>query len=318
VSASSKNVALIALLSVIWGTAFLFIDLGLDDFSPFLFAALRFDIAGPLLLAAAFLWLGRDAIPRGRAQWQTVLVTSVFNIFAYHALVYWGQLYTLEAIAAVIVGLNPIAATAFSRLLLKDERLGRYGAVGLAIGLAGIVVLELLRPGALLNLQGWAELAIALGVSCWALGAVVSRRLDHKMPAATLTAWQMLLGAVLLHAFAFAVEGGGRMEWTTVGTASLLYLALLSSGFGYFLFFFLVPRVGAIRTTVVSTLTPISATVAGVIVLADPVEPRMLIAFALIVVSFLMVTEPWKERAPRPSQGAGAPAPASEGPPKAT
>ncbi len=298
--AASTNVLLIVLLSVIWGTAFLFITLGLRDFSPFLFAALRFDIAGPVLLLFAVLRVGRKAFPRGAAQWKAVAATSVLNILLYHALTYWGQGHTLEAIAAVIVGLNPILATAFSRVLLKDERVTRMGLIGLAIGLGGIVLLQVLKPGAPLDIQGLGELAVAGAVSCWALGTVVSRRIDHKMPAVTLTAWQMLIGAVLLHITAFALEGGGTMNWTTTGTVSLLYLALLSSGFGYFLFFFLVPRVGPIRTTVVSTLTPISATVAGVIVLADPVQPRMLVAFAMIVVSFLLVTEPWKAAAPKP------------------
>ena len=292
------DVALLLLLSVIWGTAFLFITLGLDDFSPFLFAALRFDIAGPVVLAAAFLWSRKDALPRGRTQWTAVLATSALNILGYHALLYWGQGHTFAAVASVIVGLNPILATAFSRALLKDERLKGLGLAGLGVGLGGIALLQILKPGQPFDLQGLGEIAVAGAVACWALGTVVSRRIDHKMKPVTLTAWQMLIGAVLLHITAFAIEGGGRMDWTPSGTASLLYLALLSSGFGYFLFFFLVQRMGPIRTTVVSTLTPISATVAGVLVLADPVEPRMLIAFALIALSFTMVTEPWKARAP--------------------
>jgi drug/metabolite transporter (DMT)-like permease len=115
----------------------------------------------------------------------------------------------------------------------------------------------------------------------------------------------MLLGALLLHITAFVVEGGGRATWTQTGTISLLYLALLSSAFGYFLFFFLVGRMGAIRTTVVSTLTPISATIAGVLVLQDPVELRMLIAFSLIVISFALVTELWKAKPPAPPKAAG-------------
>ena len=298
---SSANALLIVLLSIIWGTAFLFITLGLHDFSPFLFAALRFDIAGPLLLVVAFVRVGRKAFPRGAAQWQAVTATGILNILAYHAIVYWGQQFTQEAIASVIVGLNPILATAFSRLLLKDERVGRMAIAGLALGLAGIVLLQLLKPGQPLDIQGIGEIAVGVGVACWALGAVVSRRIDHKMPAVTLTAWQMIVGAALLHIVAFAFEGGGRASWTATGTSALLYLALLSSGFGYFLFFFLVPRVGAIRTTVVSTLTPISATVAGVLVLHDPVEARMLIAFALIVVSFALVTQPWSNHGESPS-----------------
>lgn len=306
--ASSANLVFLACLSVIWGTAFLFITIGLGDFSPILFAALRFDIAGPVLLAAAFAWSRKGFLPRGRAQWSAILAASVLNILGYHALLYWGQQHTYEAVAAVIVGLNPILATVFSRLLLKDERVGALGAAGLALGLAGIALLSLLKGGEAFDLRGLGEFAVAGAVASWALGTVVTRRIDHKLSPASLTAWQMLMGAGLLHATAFLTEGGGRAAWTPGGVGSLLYLALLSSGFGYFLFFFLVARVGPIRTTVVSTLTPVSATLAGVLVLHDPVEPRMLIAFAMIVLSFAMVTEPWKARgAPAAPAPAGAP-----------
>ncbi len=297
---TAAHLALLLLLSVIWGLAFLFVDLGLDAFSPLLFAALRFDIAGPLLLLAAYLWAPEHILPKGRAQWSVILWTAALNILGYHALLYWGQQYTFEAIASVIVGLNPVLTTVFSRAMLKDERLAATGLVGLGIGLGGIAVLAVLKGGNIFDLQGVGEFAVAAAISCWALGTVVSRRIDHKMAPANLTAWQMVVGAVMLHPLAFFAEGGGTAQWTQTGIVSLVYLALLSSGFGYFLFFYLVPRLGPIRTAVVSTLTPISATVAGVIVLNDPVEPRMVIAFAMIVVSFLLVVEPWKARGPPP------------------
>lgn len=296
--AREAHILLLLLLSVIWGTAFLFVDLGLDAFSPFLYAALRFDIAGPLLLLAAYLWSREGILPRGRDQWTVILATAVLNILGYHALLYWGQQYTYEAVAAVIVGLNPILTTVFSRAILPDERVGLIGFAGLALGLGGIAVLAALKGGAVFDLQGLGEIACAAAVACWALGTVVSRRIDHKMAPANLTAWQMLVGAAMLHPLALVAEGGGTAQWTQTGVVSLLYLALLSSGFGYFLFFYLVPRLGPIRTAVVSTLTPISATAAGVVVLDDPVEVRMLIAFALIVISFLLVVEPWKARSP--------------------
>lgn len=296
--AAPVNLALIVVLSVLWGVAFLFIKLGLADFSPILFAALRFDIAGPILLAAAIAVSRGGALPRGRKQWSAVLWGAGLNMVAYHTLTYWGQQQTQPAVGAVIVGLNPVLATAFSFALLKTERVGALGAVGLALGIAGIILLEALKGGALFDLKGVGEIAIAAGVSCWALGAVMSRRIDHKLPPAALTAWQMVLAAPALHVMALVAEGGGRAAFTATGTVSLLYLALLSSGLGYFLFFFLVGRVGPIRTTVVSTLTPVSATAAGVVALDDPVEPRMLVAFAMIVTSFALVTEPWKRGGP--------------------
>lgn len=291
------NLLLLAVLSLIWGTAFVFIHQGLSSFSPVFFAALRFDIAGPLLLGATYVVSRTQWLPHGGKQWLAVSVTAVLNIVGYHALLYWGQQHTYEAVAAVIVALNPSLTTVFSRALLPGERVGPLGVAGLVVGLCGIALLALFKPGALFDLRGLGELAVAGAITCWALGTVVSRRIDHKLPPATLTAWQMILGAVLLHLGSAWAEPHATATWTVASVGALLYLAVLSSAVGYFLFFTLVSRVGPIRAALVSTLSPVWATLAGVVLLGDPLELRMVLAFTLILGAFALVVRPARARA---------------------
>lgn len=200
----AQDLALVLALGAIWGTAFMFISLGLESFPPLLFAALRFDISA-LTLAALALTLGRGKgplLPRGRAQWLAVGIAGLLNVAAYHAFLFWGQQFTTAGIAAVIVGLNPVLTTVFSRALLDDERVGKGGLLGLALGLGGIVLLASLKPGSLLDAQGIGELAVVVAIAAWALGSVLVKKSKHGMDTFAFIAWHSFAGAALLHATA--------------------------------------------------------------------------------------------------------------------
>ncbi len=291
---AGRNLILLLGLGAIWGTAFMFISLGFRGFqeAPFLFAALRFDIAGVFVLAVAAV-RGANLIPRGRAQWTAITIAAVLNVAAYHAFLFWGQRYTTAAVAAVIVGLNPVLTTFASRLLLKDERMGLGGLLGLASGLTGVIILASLKPGSsLFDLKGLGELAVVVAVASWALGSTIVRRTRHGMDVFAFTAWHMLVGALVLHVVAFPVENLGDVVWNRDAVISLLYLAIASSGVGFLMYFTLLERVGPIRSNLVSHVAPVFAAVAGWVVLGQPFELRALAAFVLIAAGFMLVARP--------------------------
>jgi drug/metabolite transporter (DMT)-like permease len=300
----------------------MFITLGLPSFSPILFAAFRFDVAGAVLLAVALALalrrprregVGRFShlLPRGRAQWVAVCVAAVLNVGMYHALLFYGQGILLEdgtpalspAVAAVIVGLNPILTTVAARAFLSDERVGAAGVLGLGLGFLGILILASTKPGASLSFFGEGDLLdldaarlamlLALGaIASWSLGSTLVRRTRHGMDVYGFTAWQMLLGAALLHVGALLVEGGGRARWDGAGIVSLLYLAVVSSSVGFVIYFTLLERVGPIRANLVSHVAPIFAALASFLWLGFPLEPRAFLAFLLIAGGFGLVARP--------------------------
>jgi probable blue pigment (indigoidine) exporter len=166
---AGTNLLLLLFLAAIWGTAFMFITMGLGAGRPFnaaptLFAAFRFDIAGAVILAIA-LARGANLRPTGRKQWIAIGIAAVLNVGAYHAFLFWGQRFTSEAVASVIVGLNPLITTLLSRVLLNDERVGWGGALGLGLALSGIVTLALLKGGSIFDAQGLGEIAVVAAVA---------------------------------------------------------------------------------------------------------------------------------------------------------
>ncbi|MBI2076892.1 MAG: EamA family transporter [Euryarchaeota archaeon] len=286
------DLALLLFLSVLWGVAFAFINMGLLRFSPILFAAFRFDLAGVCLLFIALLHDPRDFVPARGRQWAAILAAGGLMTGAYHAFLFWDQRDTTASVAAVIVGLSPVLTTIFSRALLHDDRVGRHGLVGLGLGFFGIVVLATTKGGSILDARGVGELAIVAAITSWALGSVIVKRLKHGMGVFKFAAWQTIVGAVLLHLTSLVIEPDPKIVVDRAGLFALLYLALVSSGIGFMIYFGLVEEVGPIRVNVVSYLAPIFATIAGIALLGQPFEWRALVAFAFIVTGFVLVARP--------------------------
>lgn len=293
-----------------WGTAFTFITIGLDRFTPFLFASLRFDITGFLLLAVAAVRRKGPLFPQTRNQWTTVVIAGLLMTGAYHAFLFWGQDSTTSGIAAIIVGLSPVLTTVFSHSLLHEDRLGWRGILGVLIGFGGIIILGSLKEDQSFDAQFWGEAAVVAAIASWALGSVLVKRAKHGMEVFSFAAWQALVGALGLHITTFVLEGGGAIRESSSGWsmpwafASLFYLAVISSGIGFIIYFKLVESVGPIRVNLVSYIAPVFANIAGIWILKETLELRAVFAFMLIATSLTLVIRSKRHPPAAPSAAA--------------
>ncbi|MBP1985734.1 DMT family transporter [Halolamina salifodinae] len=287
-----RNLALFLLLAAIWGSAFMAIKAGLDaGFPPVLFAAVRYDIAGVLMLGYAW-WVVDDPIPRGRDQWATVAVGAVLLIAAYHAFLFIGEAdeSVTSGSAAVLVSLSPLLTTGFARLFLPEERLEIVGLFGLLLGLAGAVVLANPDPDALLSGGMGAKLLIVAAAASFALGSVLTRRIDSDLPVESMEGWSMLLGALLMHVLSLGLgESPATLELTPGIVASLLYLSVIASALGFLIYFDLLDRLGPIEINLVSYVAPVFAAISGWLVLGEVVTPETGVGFLLIVMGFSLL-----------------------------
>ncbi|XVH32103.1 DMT family transporter [Haloferacaceae archaeon DSL9] len=286
-----RNVGLFLVLAAVWGSAFMAINLGLEFFPPVLFAAIRYDVAGVIMLAYAFVVLD-DPIPRGRGQWSVVAVGAVFLIAAYHAFLFVGQqsAAVTSAIAAVIVSLSPILTTAFARVLLPSERLTAIGIAGLVLGLAGVIVLSQPDPGNIGGGAVGAKLLVLAAAASFAFGSVLTRRIDAQLPIEALEAWAMLFGGLLMHVVAIGRgESVAQITWTLDAVLALGYLSVVASALGFLIYFDLLDRLGPIEINFVSYVAPVFAALSGWLFLSEGLSATTVGGFALILLGFILL-----------------------------
>ncbi|QSG09803.1 DMT family transporter [Halapricum desulfuricans] len=302
-----RNALLFVVLSVVWGSAFVAIKAGLADIPPVLFAAIRYDVAGALVLGYAVLTVERWR-PRTRHEWAAVAVGSVFLIAGYHALLFVGEQGTTSAAAAVVVSLSPVLTTGFARLLLPEERLTGVGIAGLLLGLVGVAVLVRPDPA---NLFGRDVVSVGLvfgAALSFAFGSVLLRWLDAGLPIETLEAWSMVGGAILMHVLSVALlgESPAAIDWTPRAIVALGYLSLIASAVGFLVYFDLLDRLGPVEINLVSYLAPVVAAVVGFAFLGEVIDAATGVGFLFIFAGFVLLKrralarelDRWREAAP--------------------
>jgi len=284
-----RNLALFLLLAAVWGSAFMAIKAGLAYFPPVLFAALRYDVAGAVMLG--YTWWAVDRWrPRGGAEWRLVAVGGLFMIAAYHTFLFVGERETTSAAAAVIVSLSPALTTGFARALLPDERLSTVGVAGLLLGFVGVAALAQPDPGNLLAPDVVGRGLVFLAAVSFALGSVLARRSPAELPVETMQSWSMVVGAVAMHALSLALgESAADVALTAEAVGALAYLSLAASALGFLVYFDLLDRLGPIQINLVSYVAPVFAAVAGYLWLDEALSTATVAGFLLILAGFLLV-----------------------------
>ncbi len=285
----SRTPVLFVLLAVMWGTSFVFIKIGLEHFPPVLFAAVRYDVAGLVMLAYAVTTVDRWR-PRGREEWLSVVIAGAFVIAGYHALLYLGEQHVSGAVAAIVVSLSPVLTAAFASVALSGERIRGLGLVGLASGFLGVVVVADVDPGSLAGANVAGIGLVFAGAVCFALGTVLSRPLKTSLPARTVQGWAMVLGAGMLHVVGAARgESFAAVEWTTATVVSLVYLTFVSGVVAFMLYFHLLDTIGPTELNLIGYLEPVVATLMSWLVLGELVESTTMVGFGAILLGFALL-----------------------------
>jgi drug/metabolite transporter (DMT)-like permease len=278
-------------LSLVWGSSFLFIKVGLQGLAPAQLVLARI-LLGAVTLAVIMV-VTRRRWPREGSVWGHMLVVGTFFCAVPFTLFAWAEQYVPSSLASIYNATTPIMTLLLTPLMLRSERLGRARVLGLLVGIAGVVVLT-----APWQLIGSGDIAATLPAQLACLGATVSygfaglylRRFVSGLPydSVTLSSVQLAMAsAVVLLLAPFDARGLVSLDLPVV--ASMLALGILGTGIAYVWYTRVLRDWGAVRASTVTYLTPVVGVVLGVLVLGESVhwyEPvGGLIVIAGIVIS---------------------------------
>ncbi|WP_426702063.1 drug/metabolite exporter YedA [Rhodanobacter sp. Col0626] len=268
-------------LYVIWGSTYLGIRFALESYPPFLLAGIRFLCAGVALYG--FLRLRGMAPPTPR-QWRNAAFTGLLLLGFGNGLVCFAEERVSSGIAAVAVASMPLFAALFSGMY--GEWPNRRESLGLAIGFAGVIVLNL---GSSLSGSRTGALALLVAAMCWAFGSVWSRRQDMP-PGPMNTAAQMLSASIALLVVGFI--GGEHLPThpTTRATLAVVYLAVFGSIVAFSAYLYVLKRARPAVATSYAYVNPPVAVLFGVLLAGEHVGPYDLTGMAIILFGVAVIT----------------------------
>jgi drug/metabolite transporter (DMT)-like permease len=280
--AALRGRALVAYLivCVVWGSTYLAIRIGVTTLPPFLFAGIRFLIAGVLLLVLA-LALGLT-LPRRAADWRTQVIVGVLLLAGGNAFVVWAEQYVTSGAASIFVVTVALWMAFFDAVLPGGKTpLHWRVVVGLLVGFAGTALLVGATPAEILRADLRGPLALTSASASWAFGSVYSKRHPSVTSPYVASSIQMLAGGALVTIVGLALGEAAVWRLTPAGLGALAYLVGFGSIVGFSAYAYALRHAPATIVGTYAYVNPVVAVLLGWAVLAEPLGARTFVAMGL-------------------------------------
>jgi drug/metabolite transporter (DMT)-like permease len=302
-----------AAICVIWGTTFAAIRVAIETIPTFLVGAIRFLIAGLLLLVIAR--LSDSRFPKSRREWRDHVIAGVLMAGAANTLVVWAEHALSSGMAALLAATIPIWM-ALMEAILGLSSLNTRKVAGLVLGFSGVAVLvaPMIGPVELSLPFLLAVGAMQLNAILWNVGTLIVRRHRGSADPMAASVVQMLAGGTAIAIVALVT--GEHPRWSMFALRSslaVLYLAVLGSVVAYSAYNYAQTRLSAGKVASYAYVNPAIAVLTGALLLHELVTLRMIAAMAIILSGVAMIQ--FDRRAPRIVTPGSQPARYEEGSP---
>lgn len=261
-------------LGVIWGASFLFMRIAVGDFGTFALVEVRLALGTLVLLP--FLWRERARFTRARLV--QLIAIGAINSAVPFALFAWATARAPAGIAA-ISNATTVMFTALIAVLFFGERMNAQRVLGVLAGFAGVVVLANDKTS---GDDVWqAALACTFAAFMYGIGSNLTRRYLADLPAGAVAA--ATLGSATLLLGPFAIATWPEITPPLASWTSAVLLGVVCTGFAYLMYYQLIFRIGAPRSSTVTYLVPLFGVLWAWGILDEPLTPAMAAAGLLIL-----------------------------------
>ncbi|MGI5505390.1 EamA family transporter [Lentzea sp. CA-135723] len=268
---SPRHVLLAVLVAAIWGFNFVVLKVGLDEFPPILFSALRFLAAA----VPAVFFVGRPSVP-----WRWIIAVGLVLGVAKFSLLFIGLKVGMPAgLGSLVLQSQVIFTTAIAAVVLHERpKPVQVGGIALAIAGIGVIAWDY---GISSPLLGFA--LVILAAACWGVSNVLMR---YARPTDTLRfmVWVSAVAVVPLFALSALTEDMsalGRLDWS--GAGAIGYVAWISTLLGFGVWGFLLRQYESSVVAPFSLLVPVFGMFSAWAILGEQMSAVQLGAGGLVL-----------------------------------
>ena len=277
-----RTLALFAAVGIVWGIPYYFIAIAGHSFSTPTLVWMRVVIGAIFLLPVA---LKRGVLREALTHWPWVLFFAVVEMVGPWYFITEAERHVPTSLVGLMMTTIPFISAAITGLFLGDKAAGHPVTIaGLVIGFSGVV--SLIGIDALSgHIELGPTLLLVVTALCYAVAPIVASR---KMPSVStlgITAVSLAMVAVIYTPFALVTLPADIAEGPSIESwIAIIVLGVVCSALAFVLYFALIREVGPRRSTLITYLNLLVAAVLGVLFLAEPITPGILVGLPLIVI----------------------------------
>ncbi len=302
-------VFLLAFLAcILWATAFPFLklsyaELGIkpdDIYLNLLFAAYRFFAAG-MILFGYLLIRKQPIIPVKASLLGPLLILGLFQTSLQYFFFYIGLAHTTGVKASILGAIGIFFAVILAHFIYRDDRISWYKVVGLLVGFAGVIAVNLVHGKLSLDFTWLGEGFIIFSALGSTVGSVFAKDISAKVNTILASAYQLVLGSIMLFGVAITKVSPLALQFNAISTVLLLWLASLSA-VAFPIWYLLLKYNPLSKVSIYKFLIPVFGAIFSALLVPGE-SLNMTVILALVLVSMGIIVVHYEKSAVQESAG---------------
>lgn len=272
---------------IFWGSAYVAIKIGVTDIAPLFFTALRFSIAGALMLIYAF--LKGIPFPRYPREYVQSAIIGLLILFGGPAFVGLASRYISAGAVSLIVASIPLAVAVMQMIYYPKLRTASLRIwLGLLIGFSGVAILIFAGGGEVkLDLRG--VILCLISVVLWSAGTIYSGTVRLGSHMIVQSGLQMFFAGLGILAASFATGENHTLNVSIESLMALLFLIIFGSILAYSAYMHIIKSWPLAKANTYAYINPMVAVLMGWLILNEPITPGILLSMAVILSGVILV-----------------------------
>jgi drug/metabolite transporter (DMT)-like permease len=280
-----------ALVYFFWGSTYLAIDIAVEHVPPALMCAVRFTIAGAIMLG--YCVIRGESIRYSPKRLLELGVVGILLLMGGNLTLCYAERYIPTGLAAMLVASMPLWFLILDSLILGHHKLSGRAFAGLALGFMGTLVLlwpQLLDTGEVGRRQLFWCVALICGALSWAFGSVLSKKWQSGAPTFGETAWPVFLAGLGNWILALLHGDISHVTWTARGIGAIAYLVVCGSLIGYTAYIYILGHAPTAKVSTYAYVNPVVAIFLGWLVLHEVINRYVAAGSVIVIAAVILVT----------------------------
>ena len=282
----STDYLLLLLLALIWSLSFLLIKIGVASVGPVTLTAARMLIGSAVLVL--YLAIRKTGIPLNRRALLLYLVVGFMGNTLPFILISWGEIHIDSSLAAIMMGIMPIATFVLAHYFIPDEPMTTRKVLGVCLGFGGLLTLVGWSALAGIGDNVLGQLAVLGGALCYGISTVFVRT-QPSFPGLQMATGAVLAGTITSLPLAFLLEDPLSMTPTADSIQALVLLGIFPTALAALIYFRVLRNLGATTFSQLNYVIPILGSLWGVLLLGELLQLRMLTALGLVLIGIYFI-----------------------------
>jgi len=284
-----------AIVYIVWGSTYFFIQIAVKDFPPFILGALRFIIAGVIMVVWC-IYKGENIFAAKGIK--HAAISGILMLFCGNGIIIWVEQSMPSAMVAIMVSSAPLWFVLLDKPKWSENLRSKSIIAGMLIGLAGVILLFSEQVSEALSLQGSESvkmssmIMLVIAAITWSGGSLYSKYKSSEDPIIVTSTWQMIAaGIAFLPGIIIRDEFNG-FQWKDVsGDAwmAVIYLVVLGSIAGFSAYVWLLKERPAMQVSTYAYVNPVVAVLLGVFFAKEQISSIQVIGLIIILGSVFMI-----------------------------